>query len=243
MGTQNSPWPPGHDPFRRRPPTPHEPFTGDGSQPTPPGSPRPTLNPFQASPYSGWSSPPAGSPPLPETGHPWSGGSPFPGLPNPAASETKPRPWTVWLATISLASAAALAITQIIAGVFGVLRVAEAVEGVGNVEPTGTVTVYVGSKVDTVQSWVIAVVIVVGVLFAACYVVFAFAAWRGRSWPRYAATVLALFSLFGLLGGPVVIGIVVCGLTATAAMWSPQSRTYSAIRRMHSGSSAGMRTL
>lgn len=178
------------------------------------------------------------STPVPAPNGSWSPGttpdwvSPLEAASNPVNAESLSRPWTVWLATGALVVAALLAVAQTVSGILGVFRLAKVVEGASGVEPTGTVEIYVGSKVDTVQSWVIVAVVVLGVLFAICYAMFAAAAWRALAWVRYAATVLAVASLFGLLGGPIVFVMVVCGVVATAAMWSAQTRTYSSLRRI-----------
>lgn len=72
----------------------------------------------------------------------------------------------------------------------------------------------------------IVIAAILGIAFVACYLTFAWFSWQGQVWPRHGAVALAVLSLFGLLGGPIVIAIVVCGVIATVLLWLPPSRRY-----------------
>lgn len=145
--------------------------------------------------------------------------------PQPRASAA--RPPEIRVATGLLLAAVILSLVQGVSGILAVVRLAGTAESLADVEPTGLGKTYVGSRLDSVQTGLIVAVIILALLFALCYAVFARAVWSGRRWPRYVAVALAVFSLFGLLGGPVIVAAVMCGVGATVALWLPRSRAYS----------------
>ncbi|MGV9671653.1 hypothetical protein ACWDPV_13840 [Gordonia sp. NPDC003504] len=187
-------------------------------------------NPFAPTPYPADTNPYAANPyaadPFaanPATVNPY--GQPPPTASPPAVRPRLTRPPTVVAATALLMLAAVLVVVQVVAGSIAIARVDRAVDAASLADPTDT-TAWAGDWIDTGQTWAIVLAALLGLAFVATYLAFAFAAWSARSWPRFAALVLAAFSLFGLLGGPITIAIVVVGIAATVLLWVPPSREY-----------------
>ncbi|NMO00163.1 hypothetical protein HH308_02915 [Gordonia sp. TBRC 11910] len=86
--------------------------------------------------------------------------------------------------------------------------------------------IHVTDQYRTMSGWAVAVLTVIAVCFAVGYCALAVAVWRGLAWPRYAVSVLAVFSLFGLLGGPVILVMVIAGALAAVMLWLPSSMLF-----------------
>ncbi len=141
------------------------------------------------------------------------------GAPVPAAAAMVRRarpPVTVWLALACLGVAAVLCLAQAALGIR-----AAAQSGVDDAQVH-----YLGREVADLSTTAIVATVLLAALFALAYLGFAYAVWRGESWPAPLGTVLAGLSLFGLLGGPVVIALVVAGVVAVVFLWLPPSRAY-----------------
>ncbi|MFE7423670.1 hypothetical protein [Rhodococcus sp. NPDC057529] len=110
--------------------------------------------------------------------------------------------------------------------VFSILGVQRRANRLLSVDTTGRAAEFGSGYVDGTAAGLMWVVVVLSVIFAATYAVFGVAVFRGRPWPRIAGTVLAVISLFGLLGGPIVVMTVLSGIVAVAALWVPASRRY-----------------
>ncbi|MEP9395096.1 MULTISPECIES: hypothetical protein [Gordonia] len=213
------------------PAAPQQGFTQSG-MPQPgapwPSTPQPGAaghNPFAPPPYPADPNPYAANP---ATGNPYAAnpyGQPPPTASPPAVRPRLTRPPTVVAATALLVLAAVLVVVQVVAGSIAIARVDRAVDAASLADPTDT-TAWAGDWIDTGQTWAIVLAALLGLAFVATYLAFAYAAWSARSWPRFAALVLAAFSLFGLLGGPITIAIVVVGVAATVLLWVPPSRHY-----------------
>lgn len=137
------------------------------------------------------------------------------------------RPPSLYIAMGALALASVLSLVATVVEVLSILdrpqRTAESIAG----DPVGTVTGLGGGEyVDGTETKDIIFVIGLGVAFAVAYALFAAAVYQGRHWPRIVGSVLAVISLFGFLGGPLVVVTVFCGLIAIAALWVPASRRY-----------------
>ncbi|WLP88615.1 hypothetical protein [Gordonia sp. NB41Y] len=217
----------GPDPFSPNPARPNPFAPGAGNDPFRPAVPTessPPANPFgPPAPVPAW----AGTPP-PHPGGTAPFGTPpsgYLGIPAAAPVHT-PRPPAIVLSAAALTAAGLLVVVQTVFGVIAVSRVRASADAALDADPTGTADRVAGTWVDTGHSIGIGATIALGVIFAASYALFTIGTWRGHRWPRYAAIFLAVLSLFGLLAGPVVMAIVVCGLLATAGLWLPPSRRY-----------------
>lgn len=137
------------------------------------------------------------------------------------------RPPSLYIAMSALALASVLSVVSTVVAVMSILnrpqRTAESLAA----DPIGTVTGLGGGEyVDGTETKDIVFVIGLGVAFAVAYALVAAAVYQGPHWPRIAGSVLAVISLFGFLGGPIVVVTVFCGLIAIAALWVPASRRY-----------------
>ncbi|GAB08666.1 hypothetical protein GOARA_015_00040 [Gordonia araii NBRC 100433] len=169
---------------------------------------------------------PAGQPGSGPTGYgaPAAGGypgqAPFGGPPvqPPVAvtSRTSP-PVTVWCALLFVAVAAALCLVQAGLGIRAMSQ-----DGRGEVY-------YLGREVADLSTTAIVFTVVLAALFALAYASFGYAVWRGAGWTAPLGTVLAALSLFGLMGGWVIIALVVAGILAVVFLWLPPSREFARI--------------
>ncbi len=152
-------------------------------------------------------------------------GIPEPAAPGPSGYPTMPAavtarrpspPLTVWLALVCVAIAAGLCLVQ---AAMGVRAAQQSTVDDAQVH-------YLGREVADLSTTAIVFTIVIAALFALAYLGFGYAVWRGEGWPTPLGTVLAALSLFGLMGGPVIIALVVAGVVAVVLFWLPPSREF-----------------
>jgi ABC-type uncharacterized transport system permease subunit len=141
---------------------------------------------------------------------------PMPTPPVPAGARPSAPPVTVWLALACVAAAAGLCAAQAALGV----RAAR------HSSADDAQVHYLGREVADLSTTAIVVTVLIAVVFALAYLGFGYAVWRGESWPAPLGTVLAGLSLFGLMGGTVIIALVVVGVVAVGFLWLPPSRRY-----------------
>lgn len=132
------------------------------------------------------------------------------------ATRTSAPPVTVWLVSACLAVAVGLCVVQ---AVMGVRAASES--GVDDAQRE-----YLGREVADLSTTAIVFTVLLAAVFALAYAGFGYAVWRGEAWPAPLGTVLAALSLFGLMGGPVIIALVIAGVLAVVFLWLPPSRTY-----------------
>ncbi|MDH6288102.1 hypothetical protein [Rhodococcus opacus] len=136
------------------------------------------------------------------------------------------KPPSIYLAFGSLLVAAVLSVVSGVVEVLSILGAQRRANRLLAVDTTGRAAELGGGYVDGTATGLMWVVVGLSVVFAAIYVVFSVAVFKGRGWPRIAGTVLAVISLFGLLSGPIVVVTVLSGIVAVAALWVPTSRRY-----------------
>jgi len=85
---------------------------------------------------------------------------------------------------------------------------------------------YLGFEVADLSTTAIVFTVLLALVFALGYLGFGYAVWRGQSWPAPLGSVLAALSLFGLMGGPLIIALVVVGILAVVFLWLPPSREF-----------------
>ena len=136
------------------------------------------------------------------------------------------KPPSIYLAFGALLVAAVLSVVSGVVEVLSILGAQRRANRLLAVDTTGRAAELGGGYVDGTATGLMWVVVGLSVVLAATYVVFSVAVFKGRLWPRIAGTVLAVISLFGLLGGPIVVVTVLTGIVAVAALWVPTSRRY-----------------
>jgi hypothetical protein len=136
------------------------------------------------------------------------------------------RPLSMHVAFSALLLAAALALLTALLGVLTIFDLQGKVQTLIGAEPSGIATVYTDDYIDGATLVLVFVMVAVAAGFACGYLLFARAVFKGRHWPRTWALPLAVISLFGLFGGPLITVIVVLGLIAAGALWLPPSRRY-----------------
>lgn len=169
-------------------------------------------------------------------GHVFGSGPAHTGAP-PAPEPGPRRPRSVTAAAIALGVAIVLIVVQVLLTMLGVNRLTRGARAFSAVADDDTGSAF-SDTVGTVNGAVTTALIVIGLVFAVCYALFAIATWRGHRWPRYVAPVLTLVSLIGLIIGPIVTLIIVSGIAATVALWLPGSIAYTADRRQARPASA-----
>src|ERR1700737_388047 len=184
------------------------------SKPSPTAPPsEPSANPF-ADPRT-----PSGTNPFaPAAVHPAPYSDPW--LP-PAPMEAPAKPPAVRAAYLSLLVAAALILVQTALITYAIAELKGSVSNLMNMDPSHTATLLASDCVGDAQIVVTVIVAAIGALFAAAYLFFARAIWKGRSWPRKVSPFLAILSLPALFIGPVAVAAVCAGTVATAAAWMP----------------------
>lgn len=142
----------------------------------------------------------------------------YPGAPANPAGAVRPSapPATVWLALACLAVAGALCVVQAVMGVRAASK-----SGVDDAQRE-----YLGREVADLSTTAIVFTVLLAAVFALAYAGFGYAVWRGQGWPAPVGTVLTALSLFGLMGGPVIIALVIAGVLAVVLLWLPPSRAY-----------------
>ncbi|QCB51950.1 hypothetical protein E5720_16650 [Rhodococcus sp. PAMC28707] len=136
------------------------------------------------------------------------------------------RPIPMHVAFGVLALAAVLSLLTALLGVLTILDLQGRVQNLVGMEPSGAATLYTDDYIDGATIALVFAMVAVAAAFAFGYVTFARGVYQGKHWPRVWASGLAVVSLFGLLGGPLVVTIVLLGLVAVALLWLPVSRRY-----------------
>ncbi|OZF02831.1 hypothetical protein CH302_04360 [Rhodococcus sp. 15-2388-1-1a] len=136
------------------------------------------------------------------------------------------RPVSMHVAFASLVLAAVLALLTALLGVLTIFDLQGKLQTLIGAEPSGIATVYTDDYIDGATLVFVFVMVAIAAGFACGYLLFARAVFKGRHWPRTWALALAVISLFGLFGGPLITVIVLLGLIAVGALWLPTSRRY-----------------
>ncbi|MFC0447515.1 hypothetical protein ACFSUH_03225 [Rhodococcus jostii] len=136
------------------------------------------------------------------------------------------KPPSIYIAFGTLLLASVLSVVSGVVEVVSILQVQRRTNTLLSFDTTGRAAEAGGGYVEGTATGLMWVVVGMPVIFAASYAAFGVAVFRGRPWPRIVGTVLAVISLFGLLGGPIVVVTVLSGIVAMAALWVPASRRY-----------------
>lgn len=153
-------------------------------------------------------------------------GAPSSGVPASSKPLLITRPVSMHVAFGALVLSAVLSLMTTLLGVLTVLDLQGRVQNLVGLEPSGVATMYSDDYIDGATIALVVVMVAVAAAFAFGYIMFARGVYLGKRWPRTWAAGLAVVSLFGLLGGPLVVAIVVLGLVAVGALWLPVSRRY-----------------
>ncbi|MDH6284114.1 drug/metabolite transporter (DMT)-like permease [Prescottella agglutinans] len=156
------------------------------------------------------------------------GTSPYvpPAAVQPLAGLKPPR--SVWIGCVLLAVAGVLSIVNAALSMVTVNRVADMTGAVTEYDNSHVSAAYVDDVADNVSLFLV----VVSIVAFACYMLLAVQIKSGRRWARTVCTVLAVVSLFGLLGPPMVWAVVVNGVAAVSALWLPASNAYFQAKQM-----------
>lgn len=137
-------------------------------------------------------------------------------------------PLYVWIAVGLLVTAGVLSVVNAFLGIGTVKQVANMTDAVTVYDTSRVSAAYVDDFADGVSMFLV----IVSLVAFACYLLLAFQVRAGRRWARTVCTVLAVLSLFGLLGPPVIWVVVLAGIAAVVLLWLPTSRAYFDVRRM-----------
>jgi hypothetical protein len=136
------------------------------------------------------------------------------------------RPTAVYLAYLALVVAAVASASLAGLGIYGLTELRGSVDKVLHLDPTGTAVFYARGYVDNAETTLMSSAVALGILFALAYVLVAHAVRKGNGWPRPIGTALAVLSLPAVFLGPVAVVIVVAGIVAVLALWTPSARHY-----------------
>ncbi|MGU3291492.1 hypothetical protein [Williamsia sp. M5A3_1d] len=144
-------------------------------------------------------------------------------------------PNTIWVGFGAMLAAAVVCLVSAVMLISWVLdlkgQATNAADGLLSEDPTGISSAQVGSWAQNVATSVSLTIAGLMIATASVYVVIAFLTKAGRNGARVTATVLAAFSVFGFLLGPLAIAIVMLGVFAVVMLWLPQSSAYFRSRR------------
>lgn len=146
--------------------------------------------------------------------------------PVPSRRALVSRPATMWIAIVALVVAATLCLVTALLGVLAIVQLRAQFDELTGVDPSGLVRYHTDEYADGATHGGIVLLIVLAIALAASYTLFARGVWSGKRWPRVWGSVLAVVSVFGLFGGPLLASIVVSGIVAVVALWLPDSRKY-----------------
>ncbi|WP_072804082.1 hypothetical protein [Rhodococcoides yunnanense] len=148
------------------------------------------------------------------------------GTPQGHSAPLVARPLSMHVAFGALVLAAALSVLAALLGVLTILDLQGRVQNLVGMEPSGAAISYTDDHIGGATIAMVFTMVTVAAAFAFGYGLFARAVHQGKHWPRTWASGLAVLSLFGLLGGPLVVTIVVLGLLSVGLLWLPVSRRY-----------------